>query len=196
MLWRMRGAGPRSCIDSSTPAARGVAGTPNWSAASPPCANGARVNGKVTSYNPDEGAEGARLRVGWHACFALRLSFGLGDTTGTISRSLLACLAVCALTTAAAQPAAPSARGELLYSTYCIACHSREGHWRQKKLATDWASLNAQVRRRAGNSGLGWSDDEIADVARYLNVVHYRFAAPSVTGSGGDALAGNIAQAD
>ena len=85
---------------------------------------------------------------------------------------------------------------ELLYSTHCIACHSREVHWRQKKLATDWASLIAQVRRWAGNAGLGWSDDEIADVAHYLNAVHYRFAAPSVTGSGGDAFARSIAQAD
>jgi mono/diheme cytochrome c family protein len=115
---------------------------------------------------------------------------------GTIKRSLLACLAACALPAASAQPAAPAARGELLYSTHCIACHSREIHWRQKKLATDWASLIVQVRRWAGNGGLGWSEEEIGDVARYLNAVHYRFAAPSVTGSGRDALTRSIAQAD
>ena len=33
---------------------------------------------------------------------------------GTIKRSLLACLAACALPAALAQPAAPAARGELL----------------------------------------------------------------------------------
>ncbi len=115
---------------------------------------------------------------------------------GTIKRSLLACLAACALPAVSAQPAAPAARGELLYSTHCIACHSRELHWRQKKLATDWASLDAQVRRWAGNAGLGWSDEEIADVARYLNAVHYRFAAPSVTGSGRGDSTRSIAQAD
>ena len=115
---------------------------------------------------------------------------------GTIKWSLLACLAACALPAALAQPAAPAAHGELLYSTHCIACHSREVHWRQKKLATDWASLIAQVRRWAGNAGLGWSDEEVADVARYLNAVHYGFAAPSVTGSGGGDFARSIAQAD
>ena len=115
---------------------------------------------------------------------------------GTIKRSLLACLAACALPAVSAQPAAPAARGELLYSTHCIACHSRELHWRQQKLATDWASLDAQVRRWAGNSGLGWSDEEIADVARYLNAVHYRFAAPSATGSGRGDSTRSIAQAD
>ena len=112
---------------------------------------------------------------------------------GTIKRSLLAGLAACALPAALAQPAA---RGELLYSTHCIACHSREVHWRQKKLATDWASLDAQVRRWAGNAGLGWSDEEVADVARYLNAVHYGFAAPSVTGSGRGDSTRSIAQAN
>jgi mono/diheme cytochrome c family protein len=114
----------------------------------------------------------------------------------TIKRSLLACLAACALPAALAQPAAPAGRGELLYSTHCIACHSREIHWRQKKLATDWASLNAEIRRWAGNAGLGWSEDEIVDVARYLNAVHYRFAAPSVTGLGRGDFTRIIARAD
>jgi mono/diheme cytochrome c family protein len=114
----------------------------------------------------------------------------------TIKWSLLACLAAFALPAALAQPAAPAGRGELLYSTHCIACHSRELHWRQKKLATDWASLSVQVRRWAGNAGLGWSDEEIADVTRYLNAVHYRFAAPSVTGSGRGNFTRSIAQAD
>ena len=115
---------------------------------------------------------------------------------GTIKRSLLACLAACALPAALAQPAAQAAPGELLYSTHCIACHTTQVHWRQKKLATDWASLEAQVRRWAGNAGLGWSDEEIADVARYLNAVHYRFAAPSVTGFGRGDPTQSIAQAD
>jgi len=115
---------------------------------------------------------------------------------GTIKRSLLACLAACALPAALAQPAAPAARGELLYSTHCIACHTTQIHWRQKKLATDWASLEAQIRRWAGNAGLGWSDEEIADVARYLNAVHYRFETPSVTGQGRVEYTGSIALAN
>jgi cytochrome c553 len=82
-----------------------------------------------------------------------------------------------------AQPAPPESRGALLYSTHCIACHTKEVHWRQQKLATDWASLERQVRRWATNAGLAWSDDDVAEVARYLNAVHYHFAAPSVTGA-------------
>jgi mono/diheme cytochrome c family protein len=81
-------------------------------------------------------------------------------------------------------PPASPARGELLYATHCIACHTREVHWREKKLAHDWASLNAQVRRWAANAGLGWSDEEIADVARYLDATLYRFRPPRGTAAG------------
>jgi mono/diheme cytochrome c family protein len=67
-------------------------------------------------------------------------------------------------------------RGELLYSTHCVTCHTEQMHWRAKKQATDWASLKVQVRRWQGNAGLNWSDDDIVEVARYLNARFYRFA--------------------
>jgi len=76
---------------------------------------------------------------------------------------------------ASAQPNRAVSRGELLYSTHCIACHTAKVHWRDKKLAKDWVSLNAQVRRWQGNAELKWSDDDIAEVARYLNASHYHY---------------------
>lgn len=76
------------------------------------------------------------------------------------------------------RPARDASRGELLYSTHCIACHTTQVHWREKKLATDWATLQAQVRRWQGNSSLGWGDADIAEVARYLNALHYHYPAP------------------
>ena len=71
-----------------------------------------------------------------------------------------------------------ASRGELLYSVHCIACHTAQVHWREKKLVTDWASLHSEVRRWQGLSGLGWSNEDIAEVARYLNVLHYRYPTP------------------
>jgi mono/diheme cytochrome c family protein len=98
------------------------------------------------------------------------------------SRLLLgACLVAATQVVAQPPPATPSSRGELLYSTHCIACHTTQIHWRQKKLATDWASLTQQVRRWAGNAALAWSDEEIVEVARYLNATYYRFETPSGT---------------
>ena len=69
----------------------------------------------------------------------------------------------------------PPSRGELLYATHCIACHSTSVHWRDRKLATDFAGLLAQVARWEKNTGLGWSSEDILEVTRYLNTTIYRF---------------------
>lgn len=65
--------------------------------------------------------------------------------------------------------------GELLYSTHCIECHSAQMHWRAKRLARDWDTLRAQVRRWQGEARLGWSEEEIDAVASYLNEAIYQF---------------------
>lgn len=67
-------------------------------------------------------------------------------------------------------------RGQLLYETHCVSCHGKEIHWRDKKLVRDWSSLVAQVQRWQRNGGLGWSSEEVEDVARYLDATIYRFA--------------------
>lgn len=74
-------------------------------------------------------------------------------------------------------------RGELLYNTHCVACHSTQMHWRDKRLVTDWDSLKTQVRRWQATAQLNWSEADIDDVARYLNDSIYRL-------SGGGKLAG------
>ncbi|MGA0611111.1 cytochrome C [Caldimonas sp. KR1-144] len=76
---------------------------------------------------------------------------------------------------AAALPAAAQSRGELLYTTHCSACHSEQMHWRDARAARDWPTLEAQVRRWQGSIGLAWQDDDVREVARYLNERFYRF---------------------
>jgi len=66
-------------------------------------------------------------------------------------------------------------RGELLYSTHCIACHTSHVHWREQRLATDWASLKYQVNRWQSNTGLGWNAEDIDAVSTYLNALYYHF---------------------
>ncbi len=70
-------------------------------------------------------------------------------------------------------PAPPASRGQLLYNTHCISCHTTQMHWRSASLAYDWESLKGQVRRWQGNAGLGWNDADIAEVARHLNETIY-----------------------
>lgn len=86
---------------------------------------------------------------------------------------LVACTAL-AFTT----PVQAQTRGELLYTTHCIACHGAQIHWRDKRLATDWGSLMVQVRRWQANAALGWTEDDVLEVARHLNDTLYRFPRP------------------
>ena len=79
-------------------------------------------------------------------------------------------------TDARAQAGREVSRGELLYANHCIACHTTQVHWRQKKTATDLTTLQFEVRRWQAASALGWSEEDIAEVTRYLNALHYRFA--------------------
>ena len=67
------------------------------------------------------------------------------------------------------------ARGGLLYSTHCSACHTATIHWREQRLATDWKSLKAQVNRWQGYTKLRWSEEDIVDVTSYLNMNYYNF---------------------
>jgi cytochrome c553 len=109
----------------------------------------------------------------------------LRDLFGTTQlRRLLSCLlgaCVAGPLSVGAQPTPSDSRGELLYSTHCVGCHTTQVHWRDNKLATDWTTLRAQVRRWESNIGMNWSDDDIVAVARYLNEHYYRFPAPETT---------------
>ena len=94
-----------------------------------------------------------------------------------IARSWSIVLIALALGNGADVGAADASRGRLLYETVCMACHSRQVHWRDQRLATDLASLTGQVRRWAGVAGSGWTESEIQDVVRYLDETIYRFPA-------------------
>jgi mono/diheme cytochrome c family protein len=99
-----------------------------------------------------------------------------------LAASLLLCNQAILAQTA---PATPDSRGELLYSNHCVACHSTQIHWRDNKLATDWATLNAQVRRWSSNTGAAWGEEDILLVTRYLNAAYYHYpgAAEKMSGS-------------
>jgi len=70
-------------------------------------------------------------------------------------------------------------RGELLYSTHCVSCHTSEMHWRDNKAAIDWVSLKFQVRRWQTAASLGWSESDVHAVTVYLNESIYRYVQPA-----------------
>lgn len=71
------------------------------------------------------------------------------------------------------------ARGQLLYETHCIACHTTQIHWREQKLAKDWEGLLAQVEHWQYIGGLSWSEEEVKDVAAYLDTLFYHYKNPA-----------------
>jgi mono/diheme cytochrome c family protein len=89
-------------------------------------------------------------------------------------RFLIATALALASAHAHAQGNAPT-RGELLYSTHCIACHSTQMHWRDKRVATDWPTLKEQMGLWQARAMLGWTEDDVTEVARHLNdsIYHY-----------------------
>jgi mono/diheme cytochrome c family protein len=87
--------------------------------------------------------------------------------------SAIGLMVVCS--TVCAQNAPAPSRGQLLYTTHCVACHNSQVHWRDRRLATDWDTLKAQVQHWQARVLLTWSDDDIVEVTRYLNDAIYRF---------------------
>lgn len=91
----------------------------------------------------------------------------------------LACLlgnsALTPAQTLPAQTLPTPTRGQLLYDTHCITCHTSEMHWRGNRQANDWESLKVQVRLWQGNAGLQWGDADITEVSRYLNDTIYQY---------------------
>jgi mono/diheme cytochrome c family protein len=93
-----------------------------------------------------------------------------------LKNQLMALVALAGFSTfICAQTTPTQTRGELLYSTHCVTCHTTQMHWRNDKQAFDWDSLRFQVRRWQGNAGLTWNETDITEVSRYLNesIYHY-----------------------
>jgi mono/diheme cytochrome c family protein len=75
----------------------------------------------------------------------------------------------------AAQDKGAEGRGALLYSTFCVECHTTQMHWRDKRIARNITTLRAQVIRWQGNAGQNWDAADIEEVVRHLNRSFYKF---------------------
>ncbi len=87
-------------------------------------------------------------------------------------------IALLACTLYGSSAVAQAGRGELLYKTYCDACHSEQVHWREHRLAPDWTGLVAEVQRWQGNAALRWDMNDVESVAIYLNQLYYHYPPP------------------
>jgi len=78
--------------------------------------------------------------------------------------------------------AADIVKGEALHKDHCIACHaSLTGgnpdslYTRKDRRVTTLQGLKKQVKRCELSLGLRWFDDDVANVAGYLNERYYHF---------------------
>lgn len=82
---------------------------------------------------------------------------------------------------AAAFGAQGQSRGELLYNTHCVGCHSTQMHWRDGRVATDFAGVLFQVGKWQSANSLSWNEKDVLAVAEYLNTTFYRYESLSRT---------------
>jgi mono/diheme cytochrome c family protein len=97
-------------------------------------------------------------------------------------RTLIVCLALVAAAASVPARAAEPSRGQLLYETHCIACHSTQMHWRDKRVVQDWAGLLGQVGAWQARAKLNWNAADIEAVATHLNQAIYRLPSAPARG--------------
>lgn len=68
-----------------------------------------------------------------------------------------------------------SARGEALYENHCSTCHDRNVHKRDDHQVQSMPELRTWVQSMSTHTGLDWQNEDIEDVAFYLNLRLYRF---------------------
>lgn len=66
-------------------------------------------------------------------------------------------------------------RGQALYEHHCQSCHADWAHSRAGRKVEDINELRRRVASWSVHAGLDWHDEEIGDVAGYLDRAFYRF---------------------
>lgn len=79
------------------------------------------------------------------------------------------------LTANSSAPAQDPRRGVALYENHCTSCHDSVAHERKHRKADSWPALIDWVDRWQRHQELGWSPEDNADVAGYLDERFYRF---------------------
>jgi mono/diheme cytochrome c family protein len=71
--------------------------------------------------------------------------------------------------------AADLENGRGLHEQHCVRCHTPALYVREKRLVSDYEALRERVRQCELAVELAWFDEEVDDVAEYLNDIYYRF---------------------
>jgi mono/diheme cytochrome c family protein len=89
-----------------------------------------------------------------------------------------ALLVTAAFALSGAALAAEPNRGRDLYELHCQGCHAESVHARAKRVAKSFDDVRGWVARWNASLSLGWSSEEIDEVALHLNTRYYRYSCP------------------
>ena len=89
--------------------------------------------------------------------------------------TVLTGITVCLLAATSALPAADIDKGKALVAEHCTKCHNDRVYTRKDRRVKSLDGLDQQVRRCETALGLKWFDDDIENVAAYLNKNYYHF---------------------
>ena len=81
----------------------------------------------------------------------------------------------CLLATGAPLSTAIADNGAELHEENCISCHDEAVYKRKNRRVTSMDGLKKQVQRCELSLGLKWFEEDINDVAGYLNSTYYQF---------------------
>lgn len=96
----------------------------------------------------------------------------------TVTKSWVAAITMCVLLAGSGSSIAePFDRGQALYENHCLSCHEATVHTRDTRRATSVAELRKWVATWSFHASLGWSGEEINDVADFMNRRYYHFTA-------------------
>jgi cytochrome c553 len=84
-------------------------------------------------------------------------------------------ITVCLLAATSSLQAANPDNGKTLVDGNCTKCHDERVYTRPDRRVTTLDGLHKQVTRCEQSLGLKWFDDDIDDVAAYLNQTYYHF---------------------
>jgi cytochrome c553 len=84
-------------------------------------------------------------------------------------------ITICLLAATSSLQAANLDNGKALVQSNCTKCHDERVYTREDRRVKTLEGLNKQVTRCEQSLGLKWFDEDIADVAAYLNQTYYHF---------------------
>lgn len=76
-----------------------------------------------------------------------------------------------------AKPAVPPklSKGQELHDGKCLSCHKSGFYTRESHRLKSYDSLKTQVQTCATNLSIPWFEDEVEEVADYVNTGYYKF---------------------